>query len=305
MKTPVQTEISQKQKEYIERVTSQVPFLNFNYKRHQFDITIPDITWEQIKELNKALTILRNEPIRPGICQTYLDELQTGYYDKCLEYYCYERLDLGIPHKETCWVRYAEKVFCIGRIAPNTELTDSMRNDILSHLARQKHNGVYQEICKMCRTITQARKCIKANSEGWVMFYGDIPIRSGYLKNRIRDAARRLTRRIFGTVEQDRVLNIVESIRRHGWDPELAYQPSCSLIGYSHSTKRFLMLTGRHRIAALRYLYSKGEVPGSIVLDYPVITYRWSDFLHGCKHPDISHCLNCTYSVSSAPLQLE
>ena len=150
----------------------------------------------------------------------------------------------------------------------------------------------------MCRTITQARKCIKANSDGWVMFYGDIPIRSGYLKNRIRDAARRLTRRIFGTVEQDRAINIVESIRRHGWDPDLAYQPSGSLIGYSHSTKRFLMLTGRHRIAALRYLYSKGEVSGSLILDYPVISYPWEGWLQNQKHPDLTACADCCHCSS-------
>jgi hypothetical protein len=287
------------QKKYIQDIVEGIPFLSFNYTTGTFDVSdsVPDPTWEQIQLLYKAVGKLsKNRPPPPSFCSVRLDQLITGYYDRCLEYYCYERLNLQIPHEQTCWVRFAEKTFCLGRVDPGTHFDDETKVQFMESLGRERRdNYIAMSIYRAYHKNPELRHALKKDEEGWLMFLADVSIGPLHHKERIKTYIKNLLKKILRSPNDDRVLKIVQSIEAYGWDNDLAWvlPEGGAVLGYSRTTKRYFALTGRHRIAAVKYLHSQGKISGSTRIEFPVITYPWGSWMQGRPHPDSPVCEWC------------
>ena len=285
------------QGQYVQYVLEGVPFLKFNYATGTFDVSdaMYDPTWEYIQLLYKAVQKLRfNPPPLPAFHTVRLDEIDTGYYDRCLEYYAYERLQLNKLHTETCWIRYAERTHCLGKIAPGAELDDEAKVRFFERLGRERKNDfIAMSIFRAYRKNPEIRHALKVDEEGWLMFFrGNLPIMPLSRTERTKIMAKDLVKKMIGYSSSDRILRLIESIENHGWDQDLARKPS-GVLGFSRKTRRYLVFTGKHRIAALKYLYSQGRISGSTRIEYPVITYPWGAWRHGRPHPDSPVCEWC------------
>ena len=280
---------------YVNDIIAGVPFLSFNYDIGTFEINEPDLSWDQIKVLGKALKKLRKNRLETPPCKIVgLEELVFGYYDRCLEHYCYERLNLNVPHDQTCWVRFAEKSYCLGKIDPDKDFNDHEKKKFFEALSLQNNNFVSMSIYRAYKKNPELRHALKINNNGWIMLCADVPIRSLNKTTRIKDDIKALIKKLIRYQKDDRVLNIVKNIENNGWNNDLAWQPNHGfMLGYSRSSHRYLALTGRHRIAAARYLFSQGKISGSTIIEVPIITYTWKSWLQAVPHPDSPICKWC------------
>jgi len=282
------------QRTYVGEVLALAPLLSFNEGTGAFDISEPDVTWEQIGLIGPAIRTLRNTPPPPpALSSVRLADLVTGYYDRCLEHHAFQRLNESVPHAQTCWIRYAQNTFCLGRIDPDAELDQAAAIRFLTEMGRRADNPANASIAREFRRDPGLWKALRKDRDGWLMFHADIPIRSVLLRKRLKAYWKTFVNRVTRTPEEDRVLGLVRSIEAHGWSNDLARQPSGSVLGYSRKTGRYMALTGRHRIAAARYLYSQGRLAGQTRLEVPVITYPWASWLQGRPHPDTPRCDWC------------
>ena len=292
-------ELSDAQKAYVEDVTEGIPFLSFDYSTGQFSVSdaVADPTWEEIRALGKAIRKLcHRRPPPPSFYSVRLDELNMGYYDRCLEYYCHERLDLNRSHEETCWARYAEKTYCLGRGDRAGEFDAEQKARFMEWLAREERdNYVAMSVWRACRTNRRLLDALKRDDEGWVLLHADIPIRPLDGRQRLVASMKEWVKRMLRYPRNDRVLLVVRSIEAHGWDNAAAWKEpeGGAVLGYSRTWHRYFALTGRHRIAAARYLYSQGKLAGSTILEFPVISYPWGPWRQGRPHPDSPVCEWC------------
>jgi hypothetical protein len=289
--------LTEAQKAYVQDVVEGIPFLSFDYITGTFDVSdaVSDPTWEQVRLLYKAVQKLRfNPPPPPPFHAVRLDQLVTGYFDRCLEHYCYERLNLKIPHKQKCWIRIAEKTHCLGRVDPGTEFDDEARIRFMESLGLERRDdfiamSIYRAYCKN----PEIRHALKKDDEGWLMFFrGDIPIMPLDRRGRLKVSIKNFLKKVLRYQGNDRSLKLVQSIERRGWDQALARRPS-GVLGFSRTTRRYFVITGKHRIAALKYLHSQGRIDGSTLIEYPVITYPWGPWMRGRPYPDTSLCEWC------------
>jgi len=302
--------LTDEQKAYVQDVLQGVPFLSFNYTTGRFDVSdaVPEPTWEQIRTLGKATRKLshrrppsvppasRGEVRPPSFCSVRLDQLVTGYYDRCLEHYCYERLNLKVPHEQTCWVRFASKTYCLGRAKPDTEFDHGAKIQFLERLRRdERDNYVAMSVYRAYQRNPELIDGLKKDEAGWIILHADVPIRPLDPKERVKVSVKDFLKKVLGYPNDDRVLRVVQSIETHGWDNDLAWKlpEGGAVLGYSRSTGRYFAITGRHRVAAARYLYSQGKLSGATLLEFPVITYLWGAWKQGRPHPDSPVCEWC------------
>lgn len=290
--------LTEEQKAHVEDVAHDIPFLSFNHTTGTFDVcdAVSDPTWGQVRLLYRAVQRLRfNPPPPPPFHTIRLDQLTTEYFDRCLERYCYERLNLNLPHKQTCWVRFAEKTYCLGKVAPDTDFTDEAKIRFMESLGRgeRRDSFIFMSIYRAYRRDPEIRHALKKDAEGWLMFHrGDIPILPLDRWGRIKVFLKNLLKRISGYQGNDRSLKLIRSIETHGWDSNLARKPS-GVLGFSRKTRRYFVITGKHRIAALKYLHSQGRISGGTLIEYPVITYPWGSWMRGRPYPGHPVCEWC------------
>lgn len=298
------TTLNNAQDAYVRDIVAGVPFLSFNYNTKEFDVseTISDPTAEQIALLGKATRKLRfNRPPRPALFSIQLDQLNLGYGVRCLEHYCHERLDSQIPHDETCWVQYAHKTRSLGRVLPGDVFDDRVKVQVMEALGReQSGNNISMSIYRAYRKNPDLAKALKPNEDGWIFLHADISIRSLNPAIRLKEAIRDFLKNLLRLPKNDPVLNTVKNIEQHGWQNDLAWQQNVdrpevqgAILGYSKASQRYYALTGRHRIAAARYLYSRGTLSGSTILEIPVITFPGEPWTRPLPHPDSPICEWC------------
>lgn len=277
---------------YVGEVLALTPLVSFNEAERVFEVAEPRPSWAQVQELARVINRLRNSPPPPPFSGVTVARLEMGYFDRCLQRYLVQRLREGLPHEQTCWVRHAEKTFCLGRLEAGATLDDAARRRLVEDLpSRRTH--VHQSVYRACRRDPSLLAALQADAEGWIYFKADIPIRSLHLRKRVRAAGTTLLRRIRRIPLEDRVVGIVRSIETRGWSNELARDPSASVLGHSRATGRYMAMTGRHRIAAARYCYEQGILDGATWIEVPILAYPWTSWLHGRPHPATPLCEAC------------
>jgi hypothetical protein len=291
--------LTEAQRQYIQSIVQGIPFLAFDHDSGHFEVRedTSDPSWEQVKLLGVATRRLsRQRPPQPSLFRVRLGDIHTGYYDRCLEHYCCERLDLNVPHEQTCWARFASKTHCLGRIDPDDPFDYRAKVQFLDRLAHEEAgNYVAMSIYRAYRKQPGLADALKKDADGWVFFWGNVAIRPLDVRGRLVSWLRETARGAIRSTPDDRVLGVVHSIETHGWDNDLAWPATegGAVLGYSRSTNRHMVLTGRHRVAAARHLYSGNKLDGETILELPVITYSWGTWRHGRPYPGNPVCEWC------------
>lgn len=280
--------------EYIAKALQIAPILKFNEIERKFEICKFDTTWEERSCIGRLARIMRdNSPLGDIYTRLKLSDVKTGYWDKCLEHYIYERVNLELTHEQTCFVRIVQKTFFLGYIDPTRKLDKETKIQVLSSLADKKTDFIAQSIYKSFRKNASLINGLEKDADGALYFYSDIPIRSLRFKKRNREMIANLLKKILRDSTKNKAIDIYRNIRQNGWDNQLSRQSHPMILGFSTSNKRYFALTGRHRLAALKYLYSQGQISSSTFIDCIVIQYPWGSWLWGRPHPGIQECKFC------------
>lgn len=181
-----------------------------------------------------------------GLCQapkyrTELDlsSVQLNYYDNCLFNYIGQR-QAGVKHSKTCWVRYCERNISLGMLEPN-----------LDNIKRLYPKASASPLLKVFANY-YLKFASKRDAEGWYSLKHLPP-----LDFTIIGLFRRFVysiKTVFGIRSRDRVIDVVESMKLYGIDVEKFTTPHPSILLYHLEDNSYTILTGRHRIAAAKYL---------------------------------------------------
>ncbi|MDB4659645.1 hypothetical protein OAE57_01075 [Synechococcus sp. AH-551-C10] len=208
-----------------------------------------------------------------------ISELSLEYYDRCLAHYCKQTSHLGIRHKDTCWVKNCENIVSLG---PSPFFAENV--DLLYPKSNRKGLTAWFIRYYLLQKVI-------FDQEGWGFLRYLPPLDFSVKGLLIRAKHSFFTR--FGIRNRDRVLDIVNSIIKEGWSNSLAISPHPSVLIYHRPTKKFSVHTGRHRIAALYYLYNSGRVPGNLLINAVILSVPWGPLRTGRPYPGIVRCDNC------------
>jgi len=232
---------------------------------------------------------IRENPSTIPINKIKLDKINTGYYDKCLEYYCYQSINLGLNDNETCWYQNGLNTHCLGKYGDKRNMSLDEKFDYFLKLGKEKENFIYYSIFKAWKRNQGLSNNLKIDNEGWIYFNANIPYLNSGIKSKIKDKLRKA----LGYPKGKNILKIIKSIKKNGWDQNLASRPLGGVLGYSTILKKHHVITGKHRIASLKYLHSQDQIDGSTEIHYPIISYNWGNWKQWRPYPGFDLCDNC------------
>ncbi len=210
--------------------------------------------------------------------------INLAYYDNCLSFYCDQRLDMGVRHRDTCWVKNCEDVVFIPSNDPQYSCLDKLYN-----------------LNTPNRMETFIKKSILKNSvtdEFGNSFIRYLPP----LRFTIRDLVSKTLFRIktkFGFRVSDRILKLVETIKTNGWLNSLSLIPHPSVLIYYRNYNVYGILTGRHRIGAVCYALRKKIIPNNQFISAVVISVPWGLVRTNVPHPSVKVCKQCIINYNS------
>ena len=227
--------------------------LTFDDQKNIFRITRSDFDWdERVSFRSRIIKSLIN--IHPT---TYikLNELKTSYYENCLTQYIDQRLNEGLKNCETCWFKNAQNNKCIGWIDPTEPFTMDSKVAFMAKLIQRKPGFVNSD----------AWHRLTRDDDGFVYF---------------------LSTDVF--YKDEKVLLLCNSIEKKGFS-QLQSSFSPIIIGYSTTRKLHMVMAGRHRIAALKYLMTQGKVEGKLPIKCHMVHYPYESLVftrpynHKCR----------------------
>ncbi len=234
------------------------PNVIFDKENSVFFVYRKDLTWNEKIWARRSL-VKSLKWIRPTT-EIKLKDIITGYYDRCLEQYLFQRLQQNIPNEDTCWFRLAQNNKCIGWVDPHMSFDDSARKVFLSE-----------------------RKEYKAK---W-----DIDSISPYLERREDGFVH--VRSSHQHICDSKILALYRKIKQEGFDNKHS-SLSAIILGYSTVTGRYNVISGRHRVAVLRYMLSQHEIDPSLKIKCHVIKYDFDSLVYTRPYQEI--CKQCNDS---------
>ena len=274
------------EREYIDFIIGNSNFLSYNTAMNSFEIKEYNLSWEEFTSLHEPIERMRHTIPPEGFFRTNVKDINLGFYDKCLEDYCSDRLEKNISIKDTDLVSKGNKVIIFGRVLSDSEFTLDSKTVFLDSLKSTKDqlsSSIYRHYQKNNSFIQN----ISITDEGWVKAFLDYPIvYNNDIKSKLQYLRERIKKTI-GYYSEDRVLGVINNIRQVGWDESLTWRPHIgsqliqgSIIGISSKSQTNSLITGRHRITAALYLHKRGEIKEQLIFDYPRITYPWKTWVH-------------------------
>ncbi|MCP4264266.1 MAG: class I SAM-dependent methyltransferase [Candidatus Brocadiaceae bacterium] len=233
------------------------PELSFDVRNGTFSVINRDLTPYERADIRRTLMgKLRN--IKP-LVSVKIDDVQTGYYDQCLERYLYEKINCNKPNEETCWFKYAQNNKCIGWVHPNIHFDSEAKKNFLRKLGEQKSKFKNDQLVDY----------MEKDSNGYIF------LRSQIIKN-----------------NDDKVLSTYNTIEKNGFNNILSsFTPI--ILGYSLVTGKYNVISGRHRIATLRYLRTQGKVNGSFKIKCHIVKYPYDNLVFTRPYKD--KCNQCDW----------
>ena len=265
-----------------------LPIIEYSKEKNIFYVTASNPSKEAIQQLYKLAHRLRENLISIPKSTLRLDEIDTGYRDRCLQSYCYDTLYLNKSGNDTCWENNAFITKSLGR-SDDIELHENDNKMLLlEKLSKDPKNFVSQSILRETKKNPYLLDSLIKDDDGFLHFKADIVYRRKGIKSYLKSVIRRSLKYPKGK----NISKIVKSISLLGWDPNLAKIPQSGGLGFSKQLGKYQVIHGKHRLAALKYLNSIGKVPNSLIVNYPVISYDWGSWAQFRKYPG-TEC-NCS-----------
>jgi len=237
-------------------------FISYDKSTKLFSIKNNDLNLDELVNIRRKLIIGLREIIPKNHIK--IDEIITGYYDQCLERYIYERLNRNYKNEDTCWLKYAQNNKCRGWQKPDGPFDEKSKTEF------------YKKFCKLNPTKTIEKSFINnlyRNEQGYVFGLSDRFIS-----------------------KDDKVLSLYNKIRKSGFSNFIsAFRSSPIILDFSLVRNKYNVMSGRHRIAVLRYLRSQGKIRNIKVkchiLEHPyeslIYTRPYKDSCKKCNWGDI------------------
>ena len=240
-------------------------------------------SWQQTQKINDNLRILRDAEI-PDLYLTPLSikEAKFGAWDESLYLYCDEILNKKLPHTHTFFSRCYENLRVIGKISKNTFSINNLTNyhDIIGkeyNLLSEKNIEEYN---------IQRNQRLLIDTDGYIFAYlRSRPTFSSLLRINKKHSQDLIRRYISKSVlaRTNKVIKIANSIQQNGWQPENMMNHHTITVARSIDTGKFSVQTGRHRLAAIRYLVDQGaiKVPSikCLMFEHTGTNFMWNSNL--------------------------
>ncbi len=255
-----------------------IEYLN---EENVFHVKSPHPTKEAIHQLYQLAHRLRENIIIFPKSSLMLDEIKTGYRDRCLQSFCYDTINLGKPGDQTCWENNSLITRSLGIIQDKQLKDDAHKIEILKDLSMDPNDYDSQSILRAVEKNSLLLDKMILDEFGCLHFKADI----SYRKKGIKSYLKTLVRKKLNYPKGKNIAKIVNSILVNGWDPILASKPQSGVLGFSKELGIHQVLHGKHRLASLKFLNSIGKVSGNLKINYPVITYDWGSWAQFRKYP--------------------
>ncbi len=245
----------------IDRLLKKSRFIVYDSIRKTFSITEENLSWPQKKAIRR---LFMRDVRRISPTSIKLKDIQDmHYYDYCLVRYIYERLCENKINEETCWFQDAQNNKCIGWYDPQKPFDMEGKREFIKEIALAK--PAFAEISDFNPLIR--------DDDGYVYHLSSVVYK-----------------------EDNRVLETVESIRKHGFSNWISLSVPI-VLGYSTTTKRYNAMCGRHRIAALKYLQKQGVVSGQLEVMCHIVEYPYESLTP--TRPYSLKCKQCMDMVTA------
>lgn len=239
------------------------PNISFDTRRGAFTITNESLT--PYERVNIRATLMKRLGVIRPLTSVRIDDLMMGYYDQCLERYLFERINRSMPNEKTCWFRYAQNNKCIGWVDRDATFGFDEKRQFLYKLNQRKN------FCKDDKSaeIDKLAEFLERDSNGYIFFRS----------NNVYE-------------EDGKIMSLYGSIKKKGFSNiESSLIPI--ILGYSKKTGRYNAISGRHRIAVLRYLRTQGIIKGSLKIKCHLIKYPFESMVY--TRPYNGTCKKCDW----------
>jgi len=238
----------------VKTLLSAEQYLSFDDRSRTFFITNEKLTINELVAMRRTLKD-RLTGIRP-LTSVKIDDIITGYYDKCLERYLYERLNRLKSNEDTCWFNDAQNNKCVGWVDNNSTFGLNEKREFLYGPLKSKID------------IDKEAELLERDPDG-------------YIFKRSNDI----------TKEDDKVLSLYRRIKEKGFSNiESSLVPI--ILGYSQEMRLYNPMTGRHRIAVLRYMRSQGMI-GNIRVRCHIVKYPFESIVYTRPYTEL--CKRCAW----------
>lgn len=186
------------------------------------------------------------------------EDIKVGYYDKCLWRYLDQVYTSGDRPQDTCWHKYAQNNKCVDKLDKDESFNDERKKLFLKRL-KMEDASLDDDVFK--KLVFDENNCIYILSD------------------------------ILHT-KSDKVEELSARIKKRGWD-KYASISTPIIIGYSCITGKHQIISGRHRIAVLKYLINQGLIRSNIKIHCHYIEYPFDTL--SATRPYSEHCKQCRW----------
>lgn len=240
----------------IEKFLNKCQYLTFDSETKRFGINESNLGWTQKFSIRR---LFMSEVQRISPTSIKLKDISSmHYYDRCLERYIYERRCENKSNEETCWYHDAQNNKCVGWYDPRKSFEAEGKMDFVKE------------------------KALEIKRPGWGV---------ADLESLVRDDDGNVFYLSSEVFENDyKVLSLVDNIQKYGFSNWISLSPPI-VLGYSTTTKCYNSISGRHRIATLKYLQRQNEVSGLLNIMCYIVEYPFESLAQTKPYSD--KCKQC------------
>ena len=273
----------------IESLLLDLKYISFDYDDHSFLLNKKCNTKEGFINVSRLVEKLRwDNDFRFDIKNTPIKNMRFNYHDSCMQNYCYQIIDQGIPHYHTCWENVTSKRFHLGIMEEKEHFNNSFKENFINNLSINTNNKIINNLnYSIKRDLNSNKKALLENftlsKDNWMTIQLINPISfSGFKENQIHKI-KNIIRKITGYKLHERIIDISKSILNKKWDHNMGWECPNTVLGYSLKSNEYMTFTGRHRVNAAVYLFNKNIDIGIDCFTYPLIKYNWNKWLHAIE----------------------